>query len=196
MSPPTVDSDAEVVHRSWNRPAEFAVLFDRHAVTIHRYVARRAGTTAADDLVSETFLAAFEARHRYDIAADSARPWLYGIASRLLRRHARQQERQWRAYARQSTSEHCEGHEERIVQRVDAAAAAGQLATALSALGEVDRDVLLLHAWGDLGYAQIASALDLPIGTVRSKLHRTRHRLRLALDIPDPALTHEETRNG
>jgi DNA-directed RNA polymerase specialized sigma24 family protein len=43
-------------------PAEFARVFDRYAVTIHRYIARRLGRTEADDLLGQTFLIAFESR--------------------------------------------------------------------------------------------------------------------------------------
>lgn len=79
-------SDAELIERSWGEPEAFAVLFDRYAADIHHYAARRLGTGAADDLVAETFLAAFRRRTSYDTARAGARPWLYGIATTLIAR--------------------------------------------------------------------------------------------------------------
>ncbi len=76
------------------------MLFDRHAPEISRYIARRLGPDAADDLVAETFLVAFRKRGHYDMACPDARPWLYGIATRLIGRHRRDEVRFFRAIAR------------------------------------------------------------------------------------------------
>src|SRR5690348_11576564 len=67
---------------------------------MHRYLARRVGGEAADDLAAEVFLAAFSQRHRYDAARECARPWLYGIATNLVGAHRRQEARYLRALAR------------------------------------------------------------------------------------------------
>jgi len=74
------DDDATLIARSLHAPECFGALFDRHAPAISRYIARRLGPDAADDLVAETFLVAFARRGRYDAARADARPWLYGIA--------------------------------------------------------------------------------------------------------------------
>jgi RNA polymerase sigma-70 factor (ECF subfamily) len=70
--------DAAAIEMSWAEPPQFAVLFERHAPHIYRYIARRVGHSAVDDLVAEVFVAAFASRHRYDLACRDARPWLYG----------------------------------------------------------------------------------------------------------------------
>jgi hypothetical protein len=62
---PSAD-DAATIEASWSDPERFAALFDRHAALVHRYIARRVGPVIADDLVAETFLAAFRRRKRYD----------------------------------------------------------------------------------------------------------------------------------
>lgn len=81
--------DGEVIERSRSEPELFALLFQRHSVGIGRYAARRLGPGPAEDIVAETFLAAFRHRDRYDTTRHDARPWLYGIAGNLIRRHHR-----------------------------------------------------------------------------------------------------------
>lgn len=76
--------DAGLIAESCRLPERFGAVFDRHAPAIHGYIARRLGRDAADDLVAETFLVAFRQRASYDLAQPSARPWLYGIATRLV----------------------------------------------------------------------------------------------------------------
>jgi len=88
--------DAAVIEASRAEPDRFASLFDRHAPYIHRYLARRVGRQAADDLVAETFLVAFRKRARYDPRHHDARPWLYGIATNLTAQHRREEARQFR----------------------------------------------------------------------------------------------------
>ena len=88
-------SDAVVIERSLRRPERFAAVFDRHYAAIHGYVARRLGAGLADDVASETFLVAFDRRHRYDLGQPDATPWLYGIASNLVARHRRAEVRRY-----------------------------------------------------------------------------------------------------
>src|SRR3984957_21303283 len=86
---PGAEDDAALIAQSLHAPECFGMLFDRHAPAIGRYVARRLGPDTADDLVAETFLVAFRRRGRYDLADGDSRPWLYGIATPLLRRDRR-----------------------------------------------------------------------------------------------------------
>lgn len=131
--------------------------------------------------MAETFLIAFERRTGFDLGSPSARPWLYGIASNLLARHARSQERQWRAYARSTPSTTLPDESDATAARVDASVSIDSISEALAAMSPMDRDVLLLFAWAELSYPEIAEALEIPVGTVRSKLHRSRRALRGAL---------------
>jgi RNA polymerase sigma-70 factor (ECF subfamily) len=160
--------------------AVFGRLFDEHAVPLHRYLARRVGATIADDLVSETFLAALRGRLGYDPARAGARAWLYGIASNLLRHHVRDEIRALRATARLASTHATSdaGHENRVADRLDARRRVALLAGALAQLPDDDREVLLLTSWAGLSAVEIAEALDIPAGTVRSRLHRIRRRLR------------------
>jgi RNA polymerase sigma-70 factor (ECF subfamily) len=153
-------------------------LFDAYARPLHRYLARRVGVETAHDLVSETFMVALNARHGYDPRRAVVRSWLYGIATNLLRRHVRTEVRGLRATARAAGHGQEPGHESRVAERVDAAVAAGRLAGALAELADGDRDVLLLISWAGLDSTEVAEALGIPVGTVRSRLHRVRKWLR------------------
>lgn len=191
------DSDASVIERSWDEPDVFAELFHRYADDIHRYAARRLGTEAADDLMAETFVIAFQRRRRYDLSKPHARPWLYGIVTRLIGGHRRAEARRLRALSRVvSTAPADEGGgeplAERVAARISAESTRGALSAALAKLPARHRDVLLVIAWGDLDYAEAAEALGIPVGTVRSRLHRARKKLREALGGSDPTAFREE----
>ncbi|GAA1025834.1 MULTISPECIES: RNA polymerase sigma factor [Amycolatopsis] len=156
----------------------FQSLFDRHARDVRRYLASRAGPVAADDLVGETFLIALQRRASYDPARASARAWLFGIATNLLRQHARAEIRYLRMTARDHGTPVAHGHADRVADQVDAQVRVRELAAALAGLAPGDRDVLLLSSWGELDASEIGAVLGIPAGTVRSRLHRVRRLLR------------------
>jgi RNA polymerase sigma factor (sigma-70 family) len=186
--------DAAVIRLSLHEPEHFTVLFRRHASQLQRYVVRRLGPDAADDVVAETFLLAFRQRNRYDQARGDARCWLYGIATNLIGRHRRAEIRLYRALARTGADPVMEPFTDRVDDRVSASTANRRLAAALARLPAELRDTLLLVAWGDLSYEQAATALGVPVGTVRSRLSRARSKLRQALGDADPSTLHEENR--
>jgi RNA polymerase sigma factor (sigma-70 family) len=184
--------DAALIERSWHEPEAFAALYDRHAAPIHRFAGRRLGDQMADDVVAETFLAAFRRRKRYDLHRADARPWLYGIAANVIGKHRRSEVRMLRAFARTGADPVAAGHADRVDSRVCAAAVQRDLAAALAGLPAGDRDVLLLIAWADLSYEETAAALGIPVGTVRSRLHRARRKVREALGGQDPTSSNQE----
>jgi RNA polymerase sigma-70 factor (ECF subfamily) len=179
-----VADDAAALAASLRRPELFALVFDRHAAQIRSYCARRVGQEAAEDLVGEVFLTAFEKRARFDPARAVA-PWLFGIATNLLRRSRRQELRAYRVFAATGRDpvhgQVVDGVAERAAERADADRLSRSLAAALAAMPAPEREVLLLLAWANLGYAEIAQAVEVPVGTVRSRLSRARARLRAAL---------------
>ncbi|AUH43674.1 RNA polymerase sigma factor [Streptomyces sp. CMB-StM0423] len=187
---PLVDGDAAVIEESLDRPEAFAELYDRYAPAIHRYATRRLGAGSADDITADTFLAAFRARTRYDTGRASARPWLYGIAANLIGRHRRSEVRGLRALARTGVDPVAHSWVDEADDRLTAQAVHAPLAGALAGLAAGDRHVLLLVAWADLSYAEVAEALDIPIGTVRSRLSRARRKVRAAVG-PDPHSTND-----
>lgn len=155
----------------------FERVFEGEYAPLRGYVYRRLGSSAADEVAAETFAVACRRWGDLD-PARPVRPWLYGIAANLLRHHWRSERRMLRAYARSGLDPISEQDEDESVERADAKAKGPALAAALADLRPVEREILLLHAWADLTDAEIAEALSLPVGTVKSRLHRTRERMR------------------
>jgi RNA polymerase sigma factor (sigma-70 family) len=186
---PDIVSDSVIIAGSLERAEGFAEIFDRHYVAVHRYLARRASTTQADDLASMTFMVAFERRRRFRPDSTSARPWLLGIATNLLHERLRVERRE-RGTLVLLHAEHV-GSTNGAGEGADT----DRLAEALGTLDSAQRDVLLLHAWEELSYEEIAEALDIPIGTVRSRLARARVHLRSRLDSSRPHMDPTSTRS-
>ena len=184
--------DAAVIERSLGAGEAFAELYDRHAAAIFRFVARRLGDQAAEDVIADTFLAAFRRRDRYDLSRRDARPWLYGIAVNVIGKHRRAEVRLLRALARTGVDPSADVDLERADDRIAAGSLRRQLAFALAALPAEHRDVLLLVAWAELSYEEVALALQIPPGTVRSRLSRARRRVRGELAKVDPSALYEE----
>jgi RNA polymerase sigma-70 factor, ECF subfamily len=165
-------SDADCLARSLNEPTAFELIFDRHFGAVHRYLHRRAGRDLADELTAETFALAFSRRESCR-ASGSVLPWLYGIATNLLHRYRRAERRQLHAYSR-SGVDRSVAYEDEADARVDGSSLDARLAGALAAMRPRERDALLLYALADLSYEEVALALDVPVGTVRTWLHRAR----------------------
>ncbi|WP_245674230.1 MULTISPECIES: sigma-70 family RNA polymerase sigma factor [Actinoplanes] len=174
-------TDAELIAAAHRVPERFAELFDRHYGRIFAYAARRLGRDVAEDVASETFLVAFSRIAGYDMSRPDAAPWLYGIASNLIARQGRAESRRYRALSRLVPDDTVDGYDDVIAGRLDAATERGRLATALARLSGPDRDALLLVAWAGLSQPEVAAALEVPAGTVRSRLHRARQAMRTAL---------------
>jgi RNA polymerase sigma-70 factor (ECF subfamily) len=157
----------------------FDAIFEAHFRSIHRFFSRRVGSALADDLAAETFAAAYRGRASFDPTRGALRSWLFGIATNLLRAHRRQEQQVLAVEARLSTARDRPAPDASEV--VVSSLIAPRLAAALGALTGDQRDVLLLHAWVELSNEEIASALNVPAGTIRSRLSRARADLRAAL---------------
>jgi RNA polymerase sigma factor (sigma-70 family) len=160
---------------------EFADIYERHFIEIHRYIAGRLGRDVADDIAADTFVIALGKRDGFDPRRGTVRAWLYGIATNLVARQQRAEQRRYRALARVGARDLADGHEERVVSWVAAEGLQAQLASALARLSREERDVLLLVALADFSHEEIAQALGIPYGTVGSRLNRARKKVRTAL---------------
>jgi RNA polymerase sigma factor (sigma-70 family) len=163
----------------------FAVLFDEHRRSVLGYALRRLDDPEdAADVVAETFLVAW--RRLDDVPGGSgARPWLFGVARRVLanqqrstRRHVGLADRLGRELATQ------------VAHVREASVGDLQVRRALAALSDDDRQVLLLAGWEGLTPAEIGVVVGVSGVTARSRLHRARRRLRAELD----ALQHDPGR--
>ncbi|MCM3781032.1 RNA polymerase sigma factor [Microbacterium hydrocarbonoxydans] len=174
-----MSTDSEIIQRSLGAPRAFAELFDRHAGVIARYAARRLGADAGEDILSETFLVAFARRTAFDTTWDTALPWLFGIASRLIRKHRSTEAKHLRSSIESAQRDEHISHDdlETTIARLDAEISTRELAPRIASLSAKDRETLLLYAWGDLTYEEVAAALGVPVGTVRSRINRVRTRL-------------------
>lgn len=188
-------SDAEIIRASLDDPDMFGAVFERHFDTIFRYVARRRGLDRADDLTAEVFIRAFEIRGRYDTSRELCRPWLYGIASNIIGDEIRRQRRSDRLYlAMLGLRAESEDAYARSVDQLAAHQQVQLLNRSLARLRSGDRDVLFLYAIEELSYQEIADALSIPIGTVRSRLARARRKTR-ELEAHIPQTIGQEQRN-
>lgn len=174
-------SDALLIRRSLHDPAAFAGIFDRHAATLLGYCTRRVGRDDAEDVLGETFRIAFETRGRFDTGRASALPWLYGIAAHLIMKRHRATARRLRAVDRLrvlSSDRSGVPFDETLADHDENARLLAAVRVVVDELAPVDREVLVLYAWEHLSYDAIAEAMDVPVGTVRSRLNRVRRRLR------------------
>jgi RNA polymerase sigma-70 factor (ECF subfamily) len=180
------ESDGAVIADSLETPGAFGAIFDRHGSTLLRFLARRVDPAEAEDLLGEVFRIAFERRSAFERNRDSARPWLYGIAANVVAKHHRSEARRLRAMARVSGQQQLgDDPAERAVAAADAGARWTRVMDAIGSLPEAERQVLLLFAWEELSYDEIALALGIPAGTVRSRLSRGRARLTALTEGPD-----------
>jgi RNA polymerase sigma factor (sigma-70 family) len=172
-------SDADVIRQSLSDPEAFAIIFERHAGPVHRYLATRVGRSSVEDLVGETFATGFRSRRDFDLSRPDARPWLFGIATNCARHH-------WRSEGRRHQRDERAGiHRwttpdptDEIVATAWFESRSKLIARALAQIDMTYLEVLLLVAGPGLSYEEISQALDIPIGTVRSRLARARMQLR------------------
>lgn len=174
-----VEADRRIVADA-RRAATVAGWFDRHVDTIHRYVARRVGNEEARELTAETFRIALEQFDRYDPDRGGERAWLYGIATNVLRRYWRTEQRRLRAHLRHAAFSTGDSGDSlvRAETRIDAQRHLRHVIDVIEQLDPADRDLLILVAVEGCTSSDAARALEIPAGTVRSRLNRIRARLR------------------
>jgi RNA polymerase sigma-70 factor (ECF subfamily) len=163
-------------------PEAFGELFERHARAVFAFCAHRTRDIAlADDLTSVVFLEAWRRRRSVTLTGPSALPWLLGTANNVSRNAQRSLRRHRAALQRLPRGEFAGGFEGETIDRVDAKRAFDLAATAIEALPPGERDVVSLVFWAGLTYEEAAVALEIPVGTVRSRLSRARETLGEAL---------------
>lgn len=159
-------------------PDAFGSLFDNYARAVYNHAFRLTGDwSAAEDVLSLTFLEAWRLRETVDLNGGSLRPWLLGIATNTARNTRRAARRHEAAVSRLPREEVFPDFAEDLVSRIDDAGQVAALQAALSRLRRPEREVVALCIWSGLDYAAAAQALGIPVGTVRSRLSRARKKL-------------------
>jgi RNA polymerase sigma factor (sigma-70 family) len=171
-----VRSDADIIRRSVESPQDFGEIFRRHYASVAAYASRRLGTRDGEDIAANAFIIAFERRSRFDTRYPSAKPWLLGITANLVRHHLRDERVHAAALTRSPVDAPAAIDDD--PDRLDAWRLRPVLAAALLSLSEDDRETFLLVALGEITYEEAAAALGIPVGTVRSRLHRARRAMR------------------
>jgi len=153
---------------------------------VYRYTARRVAPEAVQDVVSETFLAAW--RRRGEVEAEPL-PWLLGIARRTASNHRRGSARRDALHQRLSS-------ERPPADDIDIGGDDPRLAAALTTLAERDREALMLVAWDGLEHRVAATVMGCSTGAFTVRLHRARRKLGRALadDHSDAVETTQEAR--
>ncbi|GAA0975425.1 sigma-70 family RNA polymerase sigma factor [Acrocarpospora macrocephala] len=175
-----MDTDLEL----WSRAAgddggAFGALFDRHARSVYNHCFRRtADWSAAEDLTSVVFLEAWRRRRQVRISNDSVLPWLLGVANNALRNRSRSLRRHQAAIGRLPSMNSVTDPAQEVAERLDDEQQMREILAVVNRLPEADRDVLALCVWAGLSYEDAAVALNIPVGTVRSRLSRARARMK------------------
>ena len=190
--------DGAAIELSWDTPERFSAIFDRHYPSIFAFCARRVGPAQAEDVVNEAFCRAFDRRRRYDTKArPNARPWLMGIAINVMRHEFRRQLREAKALGRISVNDHNPDHDASVVDRFDTESQLQRVQAALAKLPDHELEPLLLSVLELQTYEQIADVMQVPIGTVRSRIHRARkHVSELTTDYPGTISTPRKNEEG
>jgi RNA polymerase sigma-70 factor, ECF subfamily len=182
------DTDLWERSRAGDRDA-FGLLFDRHANLVYNYCFRRVGNRAtAQDLLSMVFLEAWGRRDK-ELPPDKVLPWLYGIATNVVRHQRRSDRRFAAALSRLPSAESEPNFADNSAERLDYERQAAQALALFKTLPQREQDVFVLCVGMELSYEDAALALDLPVGTVRSRLSRARARLREL----DPGSGHKQS---
>jgi RNA polymerase sigma-70 factor, ECF subfamily len=191
---PADRTDAELWQRAVSgEGGSFGDLFERHAGDIYNFCFRRTGDwSASQDLTSGTFLHAWRRRHDVRLSGESALPWLYGIAANLVRRHRRGAGRLRAVSTRFHGAGSAPDPADEVASILDAGHAVRNALACVELLPDGDQELLALCVWQELSYEQAAVALDVPVGTIRSRLSRARTRLRALMEELDRSWGDEE----
>jgi|HubBroStandDraft_5_1064220.scaffolds.fasta_scaffold107823_2 RNA polymerase sigma factor (sigma-70 family) len=173
--------DVELWELSASDPEAFGEIFQRHARSVFALCFWRTGDAAvAEDVTSVVFLEAWRRRDHVVLEQRSALPWLLGVANHTSRNATRSIRRHSQAL-RRLDGRRSSPNDDAVIDRLDAEISLGVVNEAVRDLTEQDREIVLLVFWSGLSYEATAVALGIPVGTVRSRVSRTRRKLQLRL---------------
>ena len=182
---PENPSDVEL----WERTAAhdgpaFGQLFERHSQAVYNHCFRRtASWSSAEDVTSIVWAEVWRRRKDVRLHGESILPWLLAVANNCLRNFQRSQRRYRNLLVKLPPATTLDFAEE-TVSRLDDERQMAEILSVLADLRIEDQEVIALCNWAGLSYAEAATALGVPIGTVRSRLSRAHGRLRATLSSP------------
>jgi RNA polymerase sigma factor (sigma-70 family) len=172
-------TEATSTARSSQEAVAYGRLWDDYAAAIYRFCFRgTADAGLAEELTSVVFLEAWRRRNDVSVASESRLPWLYGVATNVLRNQRRSRRRYRAALQRLSPPLEEPDFAESLIERLDAERQMQTIRSQLRKLPQLEQEVLSLCVWEGLTTGEVAIALDVPEATVRTRLHRARERLR------------------
>lgn len=178
-------NDAELLTAAADGDAHaYSVFFRRHVDAVTRYAVRRCnGPDDVADLVGECFLIALQAAGRYRPETETALPWLFGIARRLVAKQRRRLASRRRLLAKASNvfPHFSESEADSVAEAIDAARQAPALEHALQLLSSSEREVLQLVAYDGLTPTEAAITLGITANAARLRLSRARKTVKEAL---------------
>jgi RNA polymerase sigma factor (sigma-70 family) len=183
-------ADSDLLAMAGSEPEALGELFRRYSRSVYAYCARRTGNLdLAEDLTSIVFMEAFRHRRKLQLSNASALPWLIGVANNVIRNANRSLRRYRSALGRIPVPADGASSEENTMERLGAEEALARALEAISNLSQREQDVVLLVVWSEFTYADAATALGVPVGTVRSRLASARGKFKDAAPITSTILT-------
>ena len=187
MSVSQDDSDARLWALACAGDAHaFTLVYDRYSARVYSYCFRSTGSwSSAQDLASTVWLETWRTRRRVSLGSgNSLAPWIFGVAHNVIRNSKRAQRRHWVALARLPNSLDAPDHADDVAARLDEESRMTMILRRVNELPRHERDVLVLVAWAGLNQSEVAVALGIRVGTVKSRLFRARERLGRSKQLP------------
>ena len=157
----------------------FTTLFERHAQSVWNYAYRLTGSwSAAEDVLSTTFLTAWRRRADVVLIRESALPWLYTVAANLVRNDHRRRSRFLRLVPKLVSSDESRDHAEELAEQDNTQQRLKKVLAAVDELPTAERQAVQLCLVGRMSTADAAELLGITEVSVRSRLSRARTRLR------------------
>ena len=183
-------ADGDLLAMAGSEPEAFGELFKRHSRSVYAFCARRTGNfDLAEDLTSVVFMEAFRRRRTLKLSNTSALPWLFGVANNVVRNADRSLRRYRSALDRIPVPANGMSSEEDAMERLRAQEALASALEAMSALRQGEQDVVLLVLWSEFSYVDAATALGIPVGTVRSRLASARAKFKDSAPVTSTTIT-------
>jgi len=172
-------TEAASGRQSSEEAAAHVRLWDAYAAPIYRFCFRgTADARLAEDLTSIVFLEAWRRRGEVALAPEARLPWLYGVATNVLRNQRRSKRRYRAALLRLPPLLEEPDFADSLIDRLDAEQHMRAIRSTLRKLSHLEQEVLSLSVWEGLDTRDVAIALGVPETTVRTRLHRAREHLR------------------